>query len=137
LPSEEIELGLSYYNASTYWITIDKMLKAFGLTRARLSEQAVVDEAVRKTARRVPSYITIKDVKKRWGRGQEDIYPVAQFERLWGDMTALEEVECSYFAVPRRRGQQLKEVGQLDGWLRDGSATAIEASLVSRYARGG
>ena len=129
LPSEEAEFALSYYNASTYWITIDKMLKAFGLNRTSLHDKIIVDEAVRKTAQRVPSYITIKDVKKRWGRGQEDIYPVAQFERLWGDMTALEEVSCTYFEVPRRRGQQLKEVGQLDGWLRDGSAAAIEKSL--------
>jgi len=28
--------------------------------------------------------------------------------------------------VPRRRGQQLKEVSQLDGWLRDGSAAYID-----------
>lgn len=129
LPSEEVEFGLSYYNASTYWITIDKMLRAFGLKRDQLSDTRAVDEAVRKTAQRVPSYITIKDVKKRWGRGQEDIYPVAQFEKLWGDMTALEEITCNYVEVPRRRGQQLKEVAQLDTWLRDGSAAAIEAAL--------
>jgi hypothetical protein len=28
--------------------------------------------------------VTLKDVKKRWGRGQEDAFPVAQFEKLWG-----------------------------------------------------
>jgi len=84
LPGEDVESSLSYYNASTYWITIDRMLAAFGLTRDSLQQPAVVDEAVRRTAQRVPSYITIKDVKKRWGRGQEDVYPVAQFEKLWG-----------------------------------------------------
>ena len=86
----------------------------------------MVDAAVRRTARRMPSYITIKDVKKRWGRGQEDVFPVAQFERLWGDMTALEEFPCRYVAVPRRRGQQLKDVAQLDAWVRDGSAAEFE-----------
>ena len=35
----------------------------------------------------MPTYIRLKDVKKRWGKGQEDIFPVAQFEKLWGDMT--------------------------------------------------
>lgn len=129
MPSEEAEFQLSYYNSSTYWITIDHMLAAFGLDRAALANTARVDEAVRRTSQRVPSYITIKDVKKRWGRGQEDIYPVAQFEKLWGDMTALEGVECRYVEVPRRRGQQLKEVAQLDTWLRDGSAAEIEATL--------
>jgi hypothetical protein len=83
--------------------------------------------AVRKAAARVPTYITIKDVKKRWGHGQEDIYPVTQFEKLWGDMTALVELDCSYVSVPRRRGQQLKEVAQLDGWLRDGSAAYVDS----------
>jgi hypothetical protein len=70
----------------------------------------------------MPTYITLKEVKKRWGKGQEDIFPVTQFEKLWGDMTALSELECAYVVVPRMRGQQLKEVSQLDGWLRDGSA---------------
>jgi galactokinase/mevalonate kinase-like predicted kinase len=129
LPSEQVEFGLSYYNSSTYWISIDPMLAAFGLDRASLQDPLQVQAAVRQTAQRVPSYITIKDVKKRWGRGQEDIFPVAQFERLWGDMTALDDIACQYAIVPRLRGQQLKEVGQLDTWLRDGSAAAIEALL--------
>ncbi len=129
LPSEKVEFGLSYYNSSTYWISIDPMLAAFGLNRASLQDSQQVQAAVRQTAQRVPSYITIKDVKKRWGRGQEDIFPVAQFERLWGDMTALDDLACQYAIVPRLRGQQLKEVGQLDAWLRDGSAAAIEAML--------
>jgi hypothetical protein len=73
------------------------------------------------------AYITLKDVKKRWGKGQEDIFPVAQFEKLWGDMTALPELDCRFVAVPRHRGQQLKEPAQLDGWLRDGSAAYLES----------
>ena len=49
----------------------------------------------------MPTYITLKDVKKRWGHGQEDVFPVAQFEKLWGDMTALPELDCAFVAVPR------------------------------------
>ena len=60
-------------------------------------------------------------MKKRWGHGQEDVFPVAQFEKLWGDMTALPELACTYAEVSRLRGQQLKEQAQLDAWLRDGS----------------
>lgn len=78
-------------------------------------------------ANRMPTYITLKDVKKRWGHGQEDVYPVAQYEKLWCDMTALAEVDCLYVAVPRLRGQQLKEQAQLDGWFRDGSAQYVES----------
>jgi hypothetical protein len=83
--------------------------------------------AVRSLAARMPTYITLKDVKKRWGKGQEDVFPVAQFEKLWGDMTGLSELSCRFVAVRRLRGQQLKETAQLDGWLRDGSAAYVES----------
>jgi hypothetical protein len=125
LPHEELEFKLSYYNSNTMWIAIDQMINLFGLTRDDLRNEEKVTTAVRHLAARMPTYITIKDVKKRWGHGQEDIFPVTQFEKLWGDMTALSEFKCCYVDVPRLRGQQLKEVAQLDGWLRDGSATYL------------
>ncbi len=127
LPQEEDEFKLSYYNTNTMWISIDKMLAVFGLTRADLYDTEKIDAAVRTVAGRMPTYITLKDVKKRWGHGQEDIFPVAQFEKLWGDMTALPGMNCHYVLVPRLRGQQLKEPAQLDGWLRDGSAAYVES----------
>lgn len=126
LPDEETESRLSYYNSATYWIDLDRLLAAFGLARGDLADDAKLAAAMRAVAARMPSYITLKDVKKRWGKGQEDIFPVAQFEKLWGDMTALPELDCRFVAVPRRRGQQLKEPAQLDGWLRDGSAAYVE-----------
>jgi hypothetical protein len=76
---------------------------------------------------RIRTYITLKDVNKRWGHGQEDVFPVCQFEKLWGDMTALSEVACGFVVVPRLRGQQLKDQAQLDGWLRDRSAAFVES----------
>jgi hypothetical protein len=127
LPREEIEFELSYYNSSTAWIDIEKLLDVFELTKADLTNTGKVAMAVRNLAARMPTYITLKDVKKRWGKGQEDIYPVTQFEKLWGDMTALPEIDCQFVVVSRMRGQQLKEPAQLDGWLRDGSATYVES----------
>jgi len=126
LPSDEVESRLSYYNSATFWIDIDRLLAVFGLSRGRLRDRDAVTESVRRLAGRMPTYITLKDVKKRWGKGQEDVFPVAQFEKLWGDMTALPEMDCRFVAVPRPRGQQLKEPAQLDGWLRDGSAAYVE-----------
>jgi hypothetical protein len=126
LPNDEIESRLSYYNSATYWIDIDQLLTAFELTRGDLADTEKLNEAVRRLAARMPTYITLKDVKKRWGKGQEDVFPVAQFEKLWGDMTALPELKCRFVVVPRMRGQQLKEPAQLDGWLRDGSAGYVE-----------
>ena len=128
LPSEETEFKLSYYNSNTFWIDIDALLRVFGLTRDDLQSDDKVAAQVRALANRMPTYITLKDVKKRWGKGQEDVYPVAQFEKLWVDMTGLSQVSTEYVVVPRRRGQQLKEPAQLDGWLRDGSAEYV-ASL--------
>jgi hypothetical protein len=126
LPREEVEFGLSYYNTMTTWMDIDRLLAVFELRRDDLANEARVAEAVRNLAARLPTYITLKDVKKRWGHGQEDIFPVAQFEKLWSDMTALPEVACKFVVVPRLRGQQLKDPAQLDGWLRDGSAAYVE-----------
>jgi hypothetical protein len=125
LPAEEIESRLSFYNSATYWIDIDQLLALFHLTRADLDNEEKLSEAVRRIAVRMPAYITLKDVKKRWGKGQEDVYPVAQFEKLWGDMTALPEWTNRFVAVSRTRGQQLKEPAQLDAWLRDGSAGRV------------
>lgn len=127
MPREEDEFELSYYNSATTWISIDPLLAVFGLDRSDLGDEARVTNAIRAVAARIPTYITLKDVKRRWGHGQEDVFPVAQFEKLWGDMTALPELDCRFVAVSRERGQQLKEQAQLDGWLRDGSAAYVEA----------
>jgi hypothetical protein len=103
------------------------LLQAFGLTRSDLDDHQKIKDRILLLAHKMPTYITLKEVKKRWGKGQEDIYPVTQFEKLWGDITALPEIKTGYFSVPRKRGQQLKEVAQLDGWLRDGSADFINS----------
>ena len=135
MPREEDEFSLSYYNSNTSWLHIDRVLGIFGLTREMVLAAGAGDRAaedritagIRHVATRMPTYITLKDVKKRWGHGQEDVFPAAQFEKLWGDMTALPELACRFLAVPRMRGQNLKDQAQLDGWLRDGSAAYVEA----------
>jgi hypothetical protein len=126
MPREEDEFGLSYYNSNTSWLHIDSLLAIFGLTRSDLADDLKVTAGIRAVASRMPTYVTLKDVKKRWGHGQEDVFPVAQFEKLWGDMTALPELDCKFAVVPRRRGQNLKDQAQLDGWLRDGTAAFVE-----------
>ena len=126
MPHEKDEFKLTYYNSLTTWITIDRLLDTMQLTREDLADDAKVEQAVRRLSHKMPTYITLKDVKKRWGNGQEDVFPVAQFEKLWGDMSALAGVDCRFFVIPLQRGQQLKEQAQLDGWLRDGSASFVE-----------
>ncbi|HXP62365.1 MAG TPA: UTP--glucose-1-phosphate uridylyltransferase [Dongiaceae bacterium] len=126
MPREEAEFALSYYNSNTCWIGLDRLLATFALTRADLADDAKVTAAIRRLGAKMPTYITIKEVKKRWGHGQEDIFPITQFEKLWVDMTALPEIEPQFLVVPRLRGQQLKDQAQLDGWLRDGSAAYVE-----------
>ena len=132
MPREEDEFALTYYNTLTTWIDLDQLLAAFALSRADFLPGADASEkitaAIRSLASRMPTYLTLKDVKKRWGHGQEDIFPVTQFEKLWGDMSALPEINSRFLVVPRARGHQLKDQAQLDGWLRDGSAAHV-ASL--------
>jgi len=121
-PREEDELRLRYYNSMTTWVQIDPLLRLFGLTRDDLhGPEDRIAEAVRHMAQHVPTYVTIKDVKMRWGHGQEDVYPVAQFEKLWSDMSGLPGVACSYIVVDRLRGQQLKSPDELEPWANDGS----------------
>jgi hypothetical protein len=129
MPHEELEFGLSYYNTLTTWIDVDGFLRALHLTRDDIlaADDAKITAAIRALAAKVPTYITTKDVKKRWGHGQEDVFPVAQFEKLWGDLTALPEIDSRFLVVSRARGQQLKDQAQLDGWLRDGSAAYVES----------
>ncbi|MGI9469208.1 MAG: UTP--glucose-1-phosphate uridylyltransferase [Rubripirellula sp.] len=127
MPDDEAEFNLTFYNSMTTWISIDQLLASFGLERKDLANKTRVSAAVRQMASRLPTYITLKDVKKRWGHAQEDVFPVAQFEKLWGDMSALPEVACSFFATPLKRGQQLKTQAQLDPWKRDGSADYVDS----------
>jgi hypothetical protein len=127
MPREEAEFALSYYNSNTCWIDLDRLLAAFALTRADLADDAKVTPAIRRLGAKMPTYITLKEVKKRWGHGQEDIFPITQFEKLWVDMTGLPEIESQFLVVPRLRGQQLKDQAQLDGWLRDGSAAYVQS----------
>ncbi|MDG3006261.1 UTP--glucose-1-phosphate uridylyltransferase [Paludisphaera mucosa] len=128
-PREDSEFALRYYNSMTTWVRIDGLLQALHLTRDDLGRSpAKVAAAVRSLAARVPTYVTIKDVKRRWGHGQEDVLPVAQFEKLWSDLTSLPDLPCSYLSVDRRRGQQLKDAAQLDGWVTDGGRDHV-ASL--------
>jgi hypothetical protein len=126
MPREEAEFALTYYNSLTTWLDIDAFLRLLQLTREQLRDEEAITKAIRTLASRMPTYLTIKEVKRRWGHGQEDVFPVAQFEKLWGDMTSLPELDCRFIAVSRQRGQQLKEQAQLDGWLRDGSAAFVE-----------
>ncbi|MBK1833308.1 UTP--glucose-1-phosphate uridylyltransferase [Roseibacillus ishigakijimensis] len=129
MPNDEAEFDLTYYNTLTTWIELDELLQLIDLTREDIlqDKKGKIQNALRQLARRLPTYITLKEVKKRWGHGQEDVFPVAQFEKLWGDLSTLPEAKVGYFVVPRLRGQQLKDPAQLDGWLRDGSAQYIES----------
>jgi hypothetical protein len=132
MPREELEFALSYYNSNTCWIDLDKLLAAFGLSRkdivaAGAGDDEKITSSIRALAAKMPTYITLKDVKKRWGHGQEDVFPVCQFEKLWVDMSSLPEIDTRFVVVPRLRGQQLKDQAQLDGWLRDGSAAYVES----------
>jgi galactokinase/mevalonate kinase-like predicted kinase len=127
-PREETEFALRYYNTLTTWVRIDGLLETLRLTREDLNRSPErVAAAIRDLAARVPTYVTIKDVKRRWGHGQEDVFPVAQFEKLWGDLSSLPDLPCSFLAVGRPRGQQLKDAAQLDGWVTDGSRDHVES----------
>ncbi len=134
LPREEDEYKLSYYNTLTNWINIDLLLEFFALNRDIVMDQddsperqKKILDAIHSIEKRIPTYVTIKDVKYLWGSGQEDVYPVAQFEKLWGDMTGLKDLDVSYLSISRFRGMQLKEPSLLDIWMTDGSFDYVKS----------
>jgi hypothetical protein len=136
LPREEDEYKLSFYNTLTNWISIDLLLDFFGLDRETVIGAETNDldmkkvlETIQTIEKKIPTYVTIKNVKYVWGSGQEDHYPVAQFEKLWGDMTGLENLSTSYLSVSRYRGQQLKEPSLLDIWANDGSLDYLKSLI--------
>jgi len=49
----------------------------------------------------MPTYVTLKEVKKALGPRAGGRISVAQFEKLWGDMTAL--TECTNARLPSSR----------------------------------
>ena len=63
LPREEDEFNLTYYSTNSCWINVDRLLDLFGLTRDLLQDPAATAAAVRQLAARVPTYVTLKDVK--------------------------------------------------------------------------
>ena len=128
LPREEDSFKLSYYNSLTNWITIDKLLGLFGLSRRDILKSGKdektrrrIDRAIRKIEKRIPTYVTLKEVQLTRESGQTGIFPVIQCEKLWGDMTHLKEPAVGYLVVEYRRAQQLKDPNLLDHWIRDGS----------------
>lgn len=137
LPSEEDEFRLRYYNTLTNWINIDVFLSQIGVTRdeiiAAADDAAIcarVNDALYAVEHALPTYVTIKNVKYVWGAGQEDTFPVAQFEKLWGDLTLLDTFSYGFFVVERRRGQQLKDPAHCDKWVRDGSRDYVASKAL-------
>ena len=135
MPKEDDEYNLSYYNTLTNWISIDCILDFFGLDRDIITDAqkdetkyTLIVDAIHSVEKKIPVYVTIKDVRFIWGSGQEDVYPVAQFERLWGDMTGLNDLKVNYVSVSRPRGQQLKEPALLDAWVHDGSLDYVRSN---------
>ena len=121
------EWKCSFYNTMTTWIHIDSLLELYHLTRTDILEDNMnkIQQECNRVSDLLPTYITIKHVKSRWGNGQEDVHPVAQYEQVWGDISSL--TQSDFIVVPRKRGQQLKDPAQLDGWLRDGSHTYVNS----------
>jgi len=133
LPKPEDEALFSYYNSLTTWISIDEFLSSFWLSREDVKrcgeDQAAglrVEEALSKIEKCIPVYVTMKDTRYIWGPGQSETAPVAQCERLWGDMTGLSDFKSSFIGVTRHRGRQLKDPNTLDNWVRDGSLDYLE-----------
>ena len=121
------------------WVDVEQLLRLFEITAEDLprEDRPLSDELrskIQAVAERMPVYASLKSVRRpREIQRDEVVDQVTQFERLWGDMSglageqvgALDAVKCGYFVVRRERGQQLKELADLDPWLNDGGARFV------------
>ena len=124
MPASHSEYGLSYFNSMTSWVDIDQYLSLLGLDRDSVlaNDQKQMQEAIRTLVKRMPTYLTLKEVKRQAENGSPGVFPVAQVEHLWGDLTALPDSNCGYFLVDRQRGRQLKSPAELDEWVSQSAA---------------
>ena len=127
LEKPEVGFGLTYYNSLTTWITIDSFLDVLNLRRDDLFRarrdprfQSRIVNALRLLGERVPTYLTLKEVRRDLGGGRSRKVLVAQCEKLWGDITGLDEFSVQYIPVDRFRGRQLKNPDRIDHWIREG-----------------
>ena len=124
MPQSYSEYGLSYFNSMTSWVDLDQYLSLLGLDRESVlvDDREQMGEAIRALVERMPTYLTLKEVKRGSGSGPPGVFPVAQVEHLWGDLTTLSESNCGYFLVDRQRGRQLKSPAELDEWVSQSAA---------------
>lgn len=83
---------------------------------------------IRQLASRLPTYVTLKDVKKRWGQGQEDVFPQWRDSRSSGATSR--PFPNSALNSSWSHGcedSNFKDPAQLDGWSRDGSRDYLES----------
>ena len=124
MPESYSEYGLSYFNSMTSWVDLDQYLSLLGLDRESvlINDRERIGKAIGNLVERMPTYLTIKEVKRRARNGQEGVFPVAQIEHLWGDLTTLPDSNCGYLLVDRQRGRQLKSPDELDEWVAQSAA---------------
>jgi hypothetical protein len=63
LPRPELAQELTCYSTMTCWVHVDRLLETFGLGRDDLAVADRVRAAVRRVADRLPTYVTLKEVK--------------------------------------------------------------------------
>ena len=99
MPREEDEFALSYYNSNTMWIDIDRLLNVFGLARGRPGGRSKVSVGYSACGRANAHLHHAQGCQEALGTRPGRYFPVVQFEKLWGDMTALPEMDCRFVAV--------------------------------------
>ena len=130
MPSEAVELGLSYYSTGTCWMQLSGLKDLFKLDSFDNAEQ--IEAGVNYVQAQLPAYVTLKEAKRRRNGGQVDILPLAQVEKLWGDVTGIIEA-TNFVCVPHERGAQLKDVAHLEMW-REECLPRVNALLASSFS---
>ena len=93
-----------YYNSLTTWVDIDQLLAAFALGRADLGDAGARGRGGPRAGGAHADLCHAQGREEALGPRPGRRLPGRQFEKLWGDMTALREIDCGFLSCRARAG---------------------------------
>jgi len=135
-PDQETLWKAPYFNPITSWIKIDALLKLLGLGESdvvRLSEGdkralARCGEAVDTLALQLATYPVLKHLQEDMGNGISYVFPVIQFEKLFGDL--ISKLNPEFLLVPKlMRHTQIKSIDHIYQVYNDQSLEVIKSQI--------
>jgi len=135
-PDQETLWKTPYFNPITSWMKIDALIELLGLSEhdiIQLSEgskhaAARCAEAVNNLAHQLATYPVLKHLQEDMGNGISYLFPVIQFEKLFGDL--ISKLNPEFLLVPKlMRHTQIKSIDHIYQVYNDQSLQVIKSQI--------